>query len=176
MNNTENTPENKAAFFANYPSVKIVFGLNRDELEGIIWTKQQIFLAKRTEGTRSTEYFIDYPECYIELRPLSQITDEDAIKFIKMVSPYTGRIEIKERIVGGIVFDCPYVGEQLLFRFKNLAIHKKNTEEEFNQYYTYSPILHLRGIDFLRSKGYLLPWRDLSVEEIISYGWAKYEA
>lgn len=170
MNKTENTPGNKAAFFAHYYGQSVMLSqystiINNSPLDPA-WAIRASTLEKWPTVDNSI----------LLLKPLSQITDEDAIKFIKMVSPYTGRIEIKERIVGGIVFDCPYVGEQLLFRFKNLAIHKKNTGEEFNQYYTYSPILHLRGIDFLRSKGYLLPWRDLSVDDIISYGWAKYEA
>lgn len=28
-------------------------------------------------------------------------------------------------------------------------------------------------IDFLRSKGYILPWLDLSVDDLIKYGWIK---
>lgn len=27
--------------------------------------------------------------------------------------------------------------------------------------------------DFLRSKGYAVPWRDLSVEDLVAYGWVK---
>lgn len=28
-------------------------------------------------------------------------------------------------------------------------------------------------IDYLRSKGYALPWMDLSVEDLVDYGWVK---
>lgn len=38
--------------------------------------------------------------------------------------------------------------------------------------------IHLLGAlassnDYLRSKGYAVPWRDLSVEDLVSYGWVK---
>ena len=28
-------------------------------------------------------------------------------------------------------------------------------------------------VDYLRSKGYALPWMDLSVEDLVKYGWIK---
>lgn len=33
--------------------------------------------------------------------------------------------------------------------------------------------LRLQDFDFLRSKGYALPWMDLSVEDLVNYGWVK---
>lgn len=162
----ELTPENKVKFLVLHWGQKVLkIAPNTDSLatinDGTMYELCQYDLLKHS---------------YVELNPLSEITDEDAIEFIKLVSPYTNHIEIKERRIGGIIFDYPYVGEQLLFRFKNLAIHKKNTEEEvFHEYYSYSPILHLKGIDFLRSRGYLLPYGGHSCEELIKAGWAKYK-
>ena len=37
------------------------------------------------------------------------------------------------------------------------------------------PNLYLDSSDYLRSKGYLLPFRQYSTEEILSMGWARYE-
>lgn len=53
------------------------------------------------------------------------------------------------------------------------AINKKN----INEYGYQSPYsfehYHQPSIDFLRSKGYALPFMGLSVEQLINYGWVK---
>lgn len=69
------------------------------------------------------------PECYLELTPLSQITDED-IDVIDM--PY---ISIKDHLFNDII-------------------------SQFEA-------------DYLRSKGYAVPWRDLSVDDLVKFGWVK---
>lgn len=34
-------------------------------------------------------------------------------------------------------------------------------------------IYHVNSVDYLRSKGYALPWMELSIEQLIEYGWVK---
>lgn len=83
---------------------------------------------------------------YSELTPLSQITDEDAVEVAEL---HYGRGTViqtsKERYIKN-------VGKYVLH----------------NPEYIASKIA-----DFLRSKGYALPFHNLSVDELISYGWVK---
>lgn len=111
----ENTLENKVKFFALHWGQKIhkCFG-------------QQNFISYVVD-CRWIRDKVDY----LELTPLSQITDYDASK------------------IG--------FGNRASF----LAIN--------TQRYIY----HACHTDYLRSKGYALPWMGLSVEQLIEYGWIK---
>lgn len=84
---------------------------------------------------------------YLELTPLSQITDEDAIEVGKLYE-YAGETRKTQN-------DC----------FKEVG---KDYIED-----TGADALALRILDYLRSKGYALPWLDTTVEEQIEYGWVK---
>lgn len=99
----ENIYENKARFFALYWGVKCL----RNEFlnDNIPPHKVDVSTCR------------GLPQQYLELTPLSQITDEDAVE-----------------VIG--VSEC----------------HRA---------------------DYLRSKGYALPWMGLSVEDLVSYGWVK---
>ena len=111
--------ENKAKFFNQYRG-QMVF-----KLMGLLHTY-------RYPSERLEKYD------YVELKPLSSITDEDAINvefeggsshFIKVLESYG---------------------------------------HEFNDL-----ILKHNQIDYLRSKGYALPWMGISVEQMVSAGWIK---
>ena len=89
----------------------------------------------------------------IELINLSQITDEDAIE--------VGRMHGHE-------------DEENLWTDEYLLYVGKRVMSYFPNYTTPVPVKDLLRIaDFLRSKGYLLPYHDLSTEELLSRGWAK---
>lgn len=95
------------------------------------------------------------------LKPLSSITDEDAINLAKIISgnneeKIIGRAEYRVLVsIGedelGVWFD----GELLV-------------SDDFQ-----NPLLILECYDYLRSQGYTLPYNGLSVEEQIEYGWVK---
>lgn len=130
----ENTLENKAKFFAQY------------------WAQKCIIVSEKAIVKQNIDsYFINrlevYNECFLELTPLSQITDEDAIE----VAIQLGWIDHEE------ITQIHYAKEFL------------NNEEDDNcSFKSYCFI-----VDYLRSKGYALPYMGLSVEELISYGWIK---
>ncbi len=138
----ENTLENKAKFFALYYSQKRI---KRIYLMGNIckyfnWIDSEFF---------------SYPDPWIaELKPLSSISDEDAIDIYSIMIP-TGKSTEKERIFYGRSFIKNYdtTNETLEFAQSYLDIQ--------------------RAIDFLRSRGYALPWMGLSVEQLTEYGWIK---
>lgn len=164
---TENTPENKAAFAAQYigcelivtePASAIWYPFDKGEdcltLVGILNNK--LIVRRIAEDVRDK-----YDQCCLSLKPLSQITYEDAIEVAKICSHYFPINEDVECEVFINSFGRKVVSWGKSYKEKFLVEHAKDTTQ---------------GADFLRSKGYLLPWRGLSVEEIISYGWAKYEA
>lgn len=56
------------------------------------------------------------------------------------------------------------------------GLHKVNylvNAIHFGEKYIIDTNTNQQVIDFLRSKGYALPWMDLSVEDLIEYGWIK---
>lgn len=90
------------------------------------------------------------------LTPLSMISDEDAITVAKMhkfTTPNGDEIYAK-------------VGRDMIFR----------TYGMFNLPIDPRMCLPLETGDFLRSKGYALPFLDTSVEDLISHGWLKLKA
>ena len=134
---TQNTLENKARFFAQYWCVKCL----KNEL------LNQLIPAQKVDKSNCN----GLPQQFLELKPLSQIGDEDAIHGLKLI--------ISSR--NSSAFD--YCKSQ------NYSIEQM--VNYFNRHLVYDFKLILT--DYLRSKGYALPWMDLSVEDLIKYGWVK---
>ena len=131
----ENTLENKARFFAQY------FG------QHVLYFSSD-FLRKIDNLTLDSVENDDY----LELKPLSQISDEDAIEVSKIFGLGHLSGAIKELILS-------------IFR---TSINDSGTTSSTNGIKNW---LHV--FDYLRSKGYALPWMDLSVEDLVEYGWVK---
>lgn len=155
MNKTENTPENKAAFFAQYYGQNVMLSQY-----SAITNTPPVDPAWVIRATTLKKWPI-VDNSILLLKSLPQITDEDAIEVTKICSHYFPINEDVECEVFINSFGRKVVSWGKSYKEKFLVEHAKDATQ---------------GADFLRSKGYLLPWRDLSVEEIISYGWAKYEA
>lgn len=120
----ENTLENKAKFFAQYWGQKVLSG----DSETI-----------HTLNTGDMAFGIG--KNWLELTPLSKITDGDAIE----VGYYQG--------------------------FKRSI--RENAKDCINEFIKGDFKLDYDSIDYLRSKGYALPWMGLSVETLVEYGWIK---
>lgn len=102
----KNTLENKAKFFAQYWWQEVfIFGINQKRY--------------RITKSRFNAETLKKP-CWLELKPISQISDEDVVE----------------------ISDFVYAD---------------------------------RKVDYLRSKGYALPWNGIKVEEMIEWGWIKLE-
>lgn len=139
--------QDKAAFFAQY------------------W-KQNVFTYTVMNGSPRTcsltVYEMDrvgyYKTCYLSLKPLSAITDEDAIEVANImdIEPVLlTRDEFhlrfgKEGDCIGIWFDGEILvdGEQC-------------------------PLCVLQAYDHLRSRRYLLPFRQYTTQQLLDMGWAK---
>lgn len=87
-------------------------------------------------------------DCWLELTPLSMITDEDAIEVGKIMN--LSHLQPKSTL------------NVLVRDILSGRIDKKG-----------NTLLWLRIYDYLRSKGYVLPWMGISVEEQIEAGWVK---
>ena len=83
---------------------------------------------------------------YLHLKPIESINDEDAI---------------------GMVLFCEDLGDQK--DFKILSKHGK----EIITYDSVLGTLKPHHYDFLRSKGYAIPWMGISVEHMVFSGWLK---
>lgn len=141
----ENTPENKAKFFALY------------------WG--QIIVAVRIDDGDDRGYYevgnnwyCGLEDSYLGLTPLSQITDEDAVAVYNLAGVDEAHVKFYE------LNDSDFIKQG-----KNLAqsaLYSNGTR--FTGLYRMSLVA-----DYLRSKGYALPWMGLSVEDLVSYGWVK---
>lgn len=129
----ENTLENKAKFFAQYYGLKCC-------------NYYDFLKRKRTCHVNGFSSHRIY-ESYLELKPLSSITDEDAIKVARL----NPSVEKDGFLIG--------MSSERAIRFAKNNIY-------FLQYKT-------ETADYLRSKGYALPYMGLSVENQIEYGWVK---
>lgn len=81
---------------------------------------------------------------YLELKPLSKITDEDAEELLPFVS---------------FQFSSKYTDEQI--------------KEEIKKSVLDTEMMPFELFDFLRSKGYALPYMNYSVDDLISFGWVQ---
>lgn len=141
----ENTLENKAKFCALYWGQKVV-------------KYNDIF-----EEATHVDFvdFIDMKDkAFLELKPLSSISDEDFNK-LRNVSGYI----IENKVVN--------------IEGNSVTIYFKWTDEDFKDGFGHSEStiyydsFSQLETDFLRSKGYALPYMYLSVEELVRRGWIK---
>lgn len=161
----ENTLENKEKFFSQYWGQKVAY---HDKMNN--W-----YVGKGVLNLDMIEY--------LELTPLSKVTDEDAIKVASIV---LGK-EIKP--IELINWDWRY--NIIVNREK--SIQEENVEIEMYVAITYDTgeirfiwdYKHKNGVgqqdrhcpnsvsayDYLRSKGYAVPYNGVSVEKQIEYGW-----
>lgn len=162
----ENTLENKEKFFSQYWGQKV---LKATSIQGV-HTVGKTFNGKI------------YPDQYLELTPLSQISDEDAchiamllVNWQSSMSPLKPEnIKVRCRVDGDHVWDelvMEFLGSfEYTVRYRGgdfMTWIYPNGRCEWNTHN------HLKVYDFLRSRGSALPWMGLSVEEQIEYGWVK---
>lgn len=132
----ENTLENQAKFFAQYWGQRVLMYDGND-------TGYPYLVNAR---------HINDDGFYLELTPLSQITDEHAIEVGKILYNYL-------RSPNGLSGD---------------EYHLK-TGKDFISSYLLGKRNYLleEVVDHLRSKGYPLPWMGLTIEKLIEYGWIR---
>lgn len=142
----ENTIENKKKFMSLYVGQPVY---SRDRYPGGENFKMCSFFRDDVEDT------------HVLLKPLSMICDEDAVSVAKMntsINWDTGRKEEVWKNTFGHTIVSNGLG--LVDKYGQTIV----TKLEY---------LNLEQIDFLRSKGYALPYMGASVETMIEWGWIK---
>jgi hypothetical protein len=92
--------------------------------------------------------------CHLLLAPLSAITDEDAIEVV--------RLTYGKNLNGGISTAT-----------QSIVCCNVKTDNGSRRRYISKDNLNRRAYQYLQSKGYALPFRDKSVEQLIELGWLK---
>lgn len=166
----ENNTQSKAKFFAQY------------------WGQRVLF-----EHTSLVNEFsiVEYLEdSYLELTPLSQITDEDLEHVAQIAHERDIKFEIKRRKDIFYATSSPdkvgiYYFISMMPKYATVCstMNFTKTKDEGHKQFTINigkvnlssakPIAYIMIVDFLRSKGYALPYMGLSVDQQISYGWVK---
>ena len=144
---TQNTLENKTKFFAQYWGQHVLY-FSSD------------FLRKIDNLTLDSIENDDF----LELKPLSQISDEDVIQGITYLYNITREelgeiLEIKHYDTFSSITT---IGIGCNFKTSRSIHHWKGTKK-----------IGSVESDYFRSKGYALSYMDLSVKDLIEYGWIK---
>ena len=144
---TQNTLENKARFFAQY------FG------QHVLYFSSD-FLRKIDNLTLNSIEDDDF----LELKPLSQISDEDVIQGITYLynKTYEDLGEILEVKHYDTFSSITTIGIGCNFKTSRSIHHWSGTKK-----------IGSVEADYFRSKGYALHYMDLSVEDLVEYGWVK---
>lgn len=148
----ENTLENKAKFFAQYWGQEILKYENSDGDK--FWDKQ----IYPVDG-----HNITCNGMQANLRPLSSITDEEAIAVAKKIGLAKASVVERDNQVVFLVDDSYTVGffsTGIITMYKGLPPNNKPYWNDISRLY-----------DELRSRSFALPFHDLSVEQQIEYGW-----
>ncbi|CAD0220376.1 hypothetical protein [Chryseobacterium sp. JV274] len=88
-------------------------------------------------------------------------SDDDALTYIRL--GYNGYLNLKitEKHNDGVSFEYEYKSSK----------RRRKFAYRFNYVSQYSP--NVAQLDFLRSKGYALPWMNLNIDTLEKYGWIK---
>ena len=156
----ENTKQNKERFFGIYISQKVLANT-----QGVKYPL--VYLNKSWNWT--------HYGFYLELKPISKLTNEDAIEVSKICSFCDGEgfiVDLDESTI--YVYDKynenPYGQNTFKIFFNDFEIYSLDDEGNVFEY-DWNRLIEVS--DYLRSKGYALPWMGLSVEKQIDYGWIK---
>lgn len=139
----ENNLQNKAIFFARYFGQKVLHIKN----------------SPIPFGLNSLKFSDVSEKDYLGLKPLSEITDQQMLEIGVMLrgKPFE-EVPTKEQIS-----EVKSSMEGFVFANLNGLVFSDNLK--------ISNLINL--FDYLRSKGYALPFMGLSVEQLVDYGWVK---
>ena len=127
------------------------------------YNKDSIRYVEGGGYVENSSIIILFPESvYFSGKPLNQIADEDAIEVASFV--YADITDGDETIL--------FAKNYIMYSFGGWNTNKFEVEQFslFRDEYVCQ-----QTIDYLRSKGYLIPFGGKSVEEILKLGWVRYE-
>lgn len=151
----KNTLENKRKFFSQY------YGQ---------------FILRLEDGStffNSPQYWQEND--YLELTPLSSITDEDAIELAKMNAE---RFNVLRKSTSFKVervkwSNIPVVSWRYIEKLQNIEYERSYSTALFGGNWDIEKHGKIHEADFLRLKSYALSWNGVTVEDQILFGWIK---
>jgi hypothetical protein len=161
----ENTLQNKSKFFAQYLFQEVLLGYSCDVNFCKPIELQEFHLSTSYLRNKSNKKALN-PNPVLSLKPIEKISNEDAeICFHQMFSKSPDkrtfvRLDIRNDEQIKILFHYKYSDSEI--------------DEGGCQLFYSKSIGYQCGLDvcdFLRSKGYALPFMDLSVNDLVSHGW-----
>lgn len=136
--------QDKQAFFGLYVWREVFLAPGEDKYPMLLkGTSDYGFQAEDT-GIKLSSF---YSHGHLLLKPLSAITDEDAIEVCEIFGAYYPSVENGRAIVMNI--------------------------DESDELESIVAIRYIEIIDYLRSRGYLLPFRQYTTQQLLDMGWAK---
>lgn len=158
-----NTLENKGKLFAQYWGQKVM------KVSDDMPTYTIEMISREITG-----------DVFLLLKPLSSISDKDAVKVAKMATYLHDKKDWKTtKIKNGRVYfkDNWQVGEYAysdffvkVNSFPLQGCFQEKKGKIIEQMHFQFP---LHAYDYLRSKGYAIPWLNISVEQQIEFEWIK---
>ncbi|MGD1319184.1 hypothetical protein [Chryseobacterium sp. 2R14A] len=178
----ENTIANKSIFFAQH------------------WNQHVLYSNKH--GFELVEYYFNPGQANVDgmeglsyhlvLKPLSEISDEEITEVLRLAHNFKSVSNCKIKRLHDIIH-CSYTMPDtsseyhicLNFKYGTIncnlffcktdhdiaSSHKVNIGEI---HFSSSRVVgYIEIVDYLRSKGYALPFRGLSVEKMVTYGWIR---
>lgn len=155
----ENTLENKAKFFAQY------------------WGQNLRIIDDKSEVHDYTinEITLKYIKT-IELKSIESITDEEAFKVAKIVSPmlFEGNGDRGGHYVDRSQIKSGWISVKHDRKIISVDVDLDGYAYEYHEDESYlRPSRSASGTDTLRRLGFVTRWEDLSIEDLISFGWVK---
>jgi hypothetical protein len=89
---------------------------------------------------------LKHPDFFLELKPTKRLTDNEAIELGKILN----------------VKDDEVIGILISDEFLNTMTNVKS-----------GGVINLHAVDYLRSKGYAIPFMEYSVDELVNLGWVR---
>lgn len=183
MKKLENTSENKSKFFALYwEQAVLIRNVNDPQYDDVI-----SMTAYNYSGWLSRSV--------LELKPLSSISDDEAIEVSKIIFPNLSdpifKISLGYERSNGLHIDqsvlcieCsgfinnPVAPKHYLYGLIQIDLEENDIitgyfQDDGNEFRDDHSDNILHAYDYVRSNGYALPFMGLSVEDLIEYGWIK---
>lgn len=149
----------KSNFFAIYFGQKVGF-----------WTlngREQMFLISSNRFVSS-----NVKGMTLALKSMKSITDEDAIDVAKIIAPEMNALHQSAKFLvdrSNDWLEVKTIHNKFSVDIDYDGIISKCVNDSDEMYRYNENIVH--GIDYLRSKGYALPWMGISVKELVEMGW-----
>ena len=147
---------------------KVMSPQEKELFSSIYWCQDVCCIGKDSieEVTGEVMFAIRSGYGHLQLNPLSSITDEDALEVYRLL--HLGVDEVNQRsFFQG--YEPKNDNEWRQRRLNHIHSIVKRYDRGFMGWLT------LPVVDYLRSRGYFLPWKDFTCEDILANGVVKLE-